>query len=181
MAAPPRLGAAAATKHVQWPCHISITIDGSWGVDPSIVIERWRYFQVHEGINRTGEHLESMVIRLLHGRGSGSNIENARRARERDGQHATGVVAQAQAARAKMVLLGHEVNPEGTSSSLKLAEATKRAEPGPRTGFCAAWVSKQRQVSGRDNSDASEKLYPSYRCYHGRFCIVGSAPAALQQ
>ncbi|KAF8144457.1 hypothetical protein K438DRAFT_1992818 [Mycena galopus ATCC 62051] len=45
MAALPPLGAAAATKPVRWPCHVSITIDRSWGVDPSIVIEGWRYYQ----------------------------------------------------------------------------------------------------------------------------------------
>ena len=34
MAALPPLGAAAATKPVRWPCHVSITIDGSWGGRP---------------------------------------------------------------------------------------------------------------------------------------------------
>ncbi|KAF8189077.1 hypothetical protein K438DRAFT_1763833 [Mycena galopus ATCC 62051] len=34
MAALPPLGAAAATKPVQWPCHVSITINGSWGGRP---------------------------------------------------------------------------------------------------------------------------------------------------
>ncbi|KAF8169305.1 hypothetical protein K438DRAFT_1983367 [Mycena galopus ATCC 62051] len=46
MAALPPLGAAAATKPVRWPCHVSITIDGSTPQDPSIVIEGWRYYQV---------------------------------------------------------------------------------------------------------------------------------------